>query len=403
MEFHYQAVGAAGQKVNGDLIAASEADALRDLQQQGLVPMVLQAAQSSTSAGRTRRGGRRNASAQEKRLVMRELATLLKAGVPLGESVDSLALAHEASQIGRAFASIQTALREGDRFSESLNGSGLMLPPYVGQMTAAAEMTGKLAEALSDAAGQMEYEERMRQDMRNALIYPAVLVVSGIGATLLTFLVVVPKFANMLKHTKADLPALSVWVLQTGMFVKENLLWLALAAGAAAAVAAVALSRPDVRAALLRAATRVPLIGRWLMEMEIGRWAALLGILLENRVTIVRAMELAHDAVRLDDMRFKLELALRELRAGKRLADALAGSALFAPTGLNLIRVGERSGQLAPMLRTLATLYESAARERMKRFLILLEPAAILLIGVVIGTIMIAIMMAITSLTTSPQ
>ena len=93
----------------------------------------------------------------------------------------------------------------------------------------------------------------------------------------------------------------------------------------------------------------------------------------------------------------------RELRAGKRLADALAGSGLFAPTGLNLVRVGERSGQLAMMLRTLATLYESAARERMKRFLILLEPVAILLIGAVIGTIMIAIMMAITGLTTAPR
>ena len=114
-------------------------------------------------------------------------------------------------------------------------------------------------------------------------------------------------------------------------------------------------------------------------------------------------MELAQEAIRLGDMRFKLELALRELRAGKRLADALAGSGLFAPTGLNLVRVGERSGQLAMMLRTLATLYESAARERMKRFLILLEPVAILLIGAVIGTIMIAIMMAITGLTTAPR
>ena len=399
MDFQYSAAGSAGQVVNGSISAGSEAEALQLLQQQGLVPMALAAA----GPAQARRRARGTASAQDKRLVVRELATLLKAGVPLGEAVESLALAHADSSVGPAFAHMQGSLRGGLRFSQALADSGLVLPPYVAQMTAAAELTGKLAEALADAATQMEYDDRMRQEMRNALIYPAVLVLSGIGATLLTFLVVVPKFANMLKSSKADLPALSVWVLQTGLFVKANLLWIGLAALALVLAGVVVFARPQARAWAWERLAHVPLVGRWLREIEIGRWAALLGILLENRVPIVRAMELAQEAIRLGDMRFKLELALRELRAGKRLADALAGSGLFAPTGLNLVRVGERSGQLAMMLRTLATLYESAARERMKRFLILLEPVAILLIGAVIGTIMIAIMMAITGLTTAPR
>jgi general secretion pathway protein F len=344
---------------------------------------------------------RGRASAQDRRLVVRELAVLLKAGVPLGEAVDSLAGAHAASQVGEAFSRVHAALRGGARFSAALSDSGLVLPAYVFQMTAAAEMTGKLAQALADAATQLEYEERVRQEMRNALIYPSVLVLSGIGATLLTFVVVVPKFANLLKNSRADLPLLSVWVLQMGLFVKENLLWLGLGALALLFSGVAAFSRPGVRARAWRALARAPLLGRWLVEIEIGRWAALLGILLENRVPIVRAMELAQEAVRLVEMRLKFELALRDLRAGKRLADGLTSTAMFAPTGLNLIRVGERSGELATMLRTLATLYETAASERMKRFLILLEPAAILLIGAVIGTIMIAIMMAITGLSSS--
>ena len=403
MDFHYSAVGANGQSVAGQINATSEDEALRQLQAQGLVPVSLDAG-GATQFGKGQAAARRRpASAQDKRLVMRELATLLKAGVPLGESVESLALAHADSAVGVAFGRMQGALREGLRFSAALSDSGLALPGYVTQMTAAAEMTGKLAEALSDAATQMEYEERMRQEMRNALIYPAVLVFSGIGATLLTFLVVVPKFANMLKNSKAEIPALSVWVLHTGLFVKENLLWLALGTLAVVLATLAALSKPEMRAQLLERTARLPLVGRWLLEIEMGRWSALLGILLENKVPIVRAMELAQEAVRLATMRFKLELALRDLRAGHRLADALAKSNLFAPTGLNLIRVGERTGQLAMMLRTLATLYETAAKERMKRFLILLEPVAILLIGAVIGTIMIAIMMAITGLTTAPK
>ena len=395
VEFRYQATGAAGQMVNGRLPAASEAEAVRLLQQKGLTPTLLEL-DAAVGAGK-----RARASAQDRRLVVRELAVLLKAGVPLGEAVESLAGAHAASQVGEAFSRVHAALRGGARFSAALSDSGLVLPGYVFQMAAAAEMTGKLAAALADAATQMEYEERVRQEMRNALIYPSVLVASGIGATLLTFIVVVPKFANLLKNARADLPLLSVWVLQLGLFVKENLLWLGLGALALLFSGVAAFARPGVRAWAWRALARAPLFGRWLVEMEIGRWAALLGILLENRVPIVRAMELAQEAVRLDEMRFKFQLALRDLRAGKRLADALASTAMFAATGLNLIRVGERSGELASMLRTLATLYETAASERMKRFLILLEPAAILLIGAVIGTIMIAIMMAITGLSTS--
>lgn len=398
MEFRFQAFAADGQMTDGQLSAVDQADAMRMLQQQGLTPVLLEANERVAV-----KRAHRSASAQEKRLVIRELATLLKAGVPLGEAVESLAHAHAASQIGVAFGQVHAGLRRGERFSAALPESGLLLPNYVQQMTAAAEMTGKLAEALADAASQMEYEERVRQEMRNALIYPSVLVVSGIGATLLVFIVVVPKFANLLKNSHADIPALSMWVLKTGMFVKENLLWLSLGGLAALFAAMLAIANPKVRSGAWERMAKVPMLGRWLVEIETGKWAALLGILLENRVPIVRAMELAQDAVRLESMRMKLQGALRDLRAGKRLADALAGTRIFAPTGLNLIRVGERSGELAPMLRTLATLYEGAASERMKRFLILLEPVAILLIGVVIGTIMIAIMMAITSLSTSPQ
>jgi len=395
VEFRYQATGAAGQMVSGQLPAANQAEALRLLQQQGLTPTLLEV----DAAVAARKRGR--ASAQDRRLVVRELAILLKAGVPLGEAVESLAGAHAASQVGEAFSRVHAALRGGARFSAALSDSGLVLPGYVAQMTAAAEMTGKLAQALADAATQMEYEERVRQEMRNALIYPSVLVLSGIGATLLTFVVVVPKFANLLKTSRADLPWLSVWVLQMGLFVKEHLLWLGLGALALVFAGMAAFSKPKVRAWAWKRLAQAPLLGRWLVEIEIGRWAALLGILLENRVPIVRAMELAQEAVRLDEMRLRFQSALRDLRAGKRLADALTSTAMFAPTGLNLIAVGERSGELATVLRTLATLYETAASERMKRFLILLEPVAILLIGAVIGTIMIAIMMAITGLSTS--
>ena len=124
----------------------------------------------------------------------------------------------------------------------------------------------------------------------------------------------------------------------------------------------------------------------------------MLATLLENRVPILAAMELAEASLRLNSLRYRLQPVLREIRAGKKIADAMETTRLLQVSGLNLIRVGERSGELPKMLRTLAQLYENAGRQRLKRFLVLLEPAAILLIGGVIGFIMVAIMLAITSL-----
>jgi general secretion pathway protein F len=399
VDFQYTAVNAQGQTVSGQIEASSEREAARLLQQKELTPLeIAVVGQPSTAGhGRTRRAGN-----QEKAIVIRELAILLQAGVSLAEAVESIGQTHTDSAIGETFAFVHGKLRSGESFSQGLQAAQLDWPDYLFQLVAAGEHTGKLAQALQSAATQMEYEQRVRSEMRNALIYPAILVFSGIAATLLIFIVVVPKFANLLKNSRAQLPDISVWVLTAGMFVKENLLWVGLGITALVLAIVSMLANPAMRTRMLQSLARVPVLGRWLVDTEIGRWAAMLSTLLENRVPILKAMELTQDGMRLASVKHKLQQALREVRGGKKMADALAGVQMLNVTGLNLVRVGERSGELANMLRTLATLHENAGRERLKRFLILLEPLAILVIGSVIGTIMVAIMLAITSLSNIP-
>lgn len=398
MDFQYQAVNAQGQPVAGQISAAGEREATRLLQQMDLTPIAITVAgHVATATNRVKR-----ASQQDKALVVRELATLLHAGISLAEAIESIGQTHTDSLIGPAFAHIHGKLREGESFSRGLKSAQIEWPDYLFQLVAAGEQTGKLAHALESAATQMEYEQRIRSEMRNALIYPGILVFSGISATLLIFIVVVPKFASLLKNTRAQLPDISVWVLTMGLFVKENLLWVGLGALAVVLTAIAMLANPLLRARMLQSLSRAPILGVWLIETEIGRWAAMLGTLLENRVPILKAMELAQDGMRLNAVKHKLQQALREVRSGKKIAEALAGGQMLNVTGLNLIRVGERSGELPKMLRTLAGLYETSGQQRLKRFLILLEPLAILTIGIVIGTIMIAVMLAITSLNNIP-
>jgi general secretion pathway protein F len=341
MAYQYEASTADGRMVKGQIEAGNEADAIRLLRQQGLTPVSLSpiAPQSVSQSV-----GKKSVSAQDKMLMVRELATLLAAGVSLVEAIQSMSEASGATPVGKAAQQIAQTLRGGGKLTDALGTCGIDFPDYLMQLVAAGEMTGKLAHSLHHAANQMEYEEKVRQDMRNALTYPAVLAVSGVLATLLIFIVVVPKFAGLLKNNKGKLPDISVWVLQTGMFVKEHLLILGVGAGLAVFFLAGIFSRPQVRQKFWDALAHMPLIGAWLIETEIGRWAGMLSTLLENRVPIVKAMELAQGGVQISLLKQQLALAVRDLKGGTSLAESLGVHRTLNPMGLNLVRVGERTG-----------------------------------------------------------
>ena len=400
--YTYRALGADGQPCQGVVVAGDEAAALRDLVRQGLMPISVNApgavAPARPGAGRPSRPGRVNGA--DRVSLVQELATLLGAGISLAEALPSLAQAYAAHALGPALAGLDRDVRAGQRFSEALSRSPLGLPAYVIALAEAGEAGGELAGALRDAAVQMEHERRIGQELRNALVYPAVLVLSGVLAVLVIFVGVVPRFASLLKSSRADVPALSRAVIEAGLFVKQNLLAFGLGSAALVLITVVALSRPAVRAAVFDALSRMPVVGPWLLRLEIGRWTTVLGQLLANRVPIITALVLSSGALRLRRLRDDLAAAPRELERGRTLSDVLGGLDWFPATRLNLVRVGERSGELPRMLAVLGAMETDAARTLQKRALALIEPAAILLIGGVIGFIMVAVMMAITSLNT---
>jgi len=398
--FRFQALAADGRTVNGQLEASDETAALRELLLRGLKPLQV-AAVGAAPVAAAMGGGRRRANAGDRIALLRELATLLGAGVSLSEALPSLAEAYSGHALGPGLALADRAVRSGQRLSEGLRASGAGLPPYVFALAQAGEASGALAEALADAATQLEHEHRIAQELRNALIYPAVLVVSGVLAVGVIFVGVVPRFASLLTSARAEVPALSRWTIEGGLFVKQHLLQFGLGAAALACLAVVVLADPGLRARALDAASRLPLIGAWLVRVDVGRWATVLATLLANRVPIVDAIGLSAGALSLRRLRETLQPAVGEIQQGRMLSDVLAAYGWFPPARVNLIRVGERAGELPRMLATLGTMETESARTLQKRVLALIEPAAILIIGAVIGIIMIAVMLAITSLNTA--
>jgi general secretion pathway protein F len=393
MRYKYQAIDGQGQEVSGILTIETERDAIRQLQRRGLTPLSLTPLDAKTQ---------RKLKAVKPRqrdvlVVLHELSTLLESGVSLIEAVESLAHSSHPPFITQNFNEMAKKLRQGIAFSTTLKASDFKLPWYIYQLVEAGELTGKVAQALRDGVAQLEYDTQVADDMRNAMIYPVILIGSGILAVLIIFTVVVPRFASILRNRSADIPWLAKAVLSTGMFLNNNMLLIGGSLVFLIALGIYLFQQPAFRIQLREMVLRLPLIGTWLLESETARWASMLGTLLENRVALMRALELAGQGIMLPSLHAKLNQVTRSVRSGVSLSQALQDNEALTPTGHNLIRVGEKSGELPKMLRSLAKLLEQSGRVRMKRFLLLIEPLAILIIGAVIGVIVTGIILAITS------
>lgn len=407
--FQYKGLDSAGKRISGTLEAASTAQALANLAKRGCQVFDLKEAGGHAKGNAPASGkaplaswfqrGKTKVSQSDLLVAVQELATLLEAGVPLADGVENIAQGYTGHPLGDALLGVYASLRSGAAFARALSESTLEIPEYVHELVSAGEETGKLAQSLRSAAQQMDADARFRREARNALTYPLLLVVSGLVATLVVFVFVVPKFANILSNPKADLPWMSKWVLQSGLWLVSNkLLALGVAGGSAAGLAA-AFSRPGTRAWLWEAASAAPLLGNWIRHVELARWGSMLAVLLDHHVPLLEALAHSRNSLTGVQWRRKADLIVGDVRSGKALADAMQAHHFVDAIGLNLIRVGERSGALPKTVASLAALHRGSSEQSLKQFLVLLEPLTILMVSVLLGGIMISVMVAITSLT----
>ncbi len=392
--FDYQAVGASGTLVTGQMAASSAREAQRALEGRGLVPVLLTLAVPKTPPMKLFQGA---PSEREIALLMEQLSMLLNAGIPLLEAIVSLRNQSLHPSFATSLAAVERGLRDGQAFAPVLTSAFPRLPNYLGQLVAAGEATGRLGSALKDGVIQMNYDLTVRQEIRNALTYPAILVVTGVSAVMFIFIVVVPRFSSMLAGKTDQLPLISRMVLELGLaFNSAKGLILVLTALATVGLAYLS-QNARFRRQFREWLDHVPLVGTWLLESELARWGAMLGTMMANGIDLIRGLQFARESVTLDRLSQRLGQVTKLVRAGHSLSAAIASQDIFTPTAISLIQVGETSGELSNLLKSMAELYAASGRQRMKRFLIMLEPIAILMIGGVIGGIVAAIMLAITS------
>lgn len=403
MHFEYTALDSAGREQKGSLDAVSESDAMQALSQRGLTPFALKhiAQRTAAKSPRSKLSKKQGSPRVALVLMVRELASLLQAGVTLEEALRTLVDGQQGLALEAPLTAVLSSVLSGERFSAALEAQSstqqLPLPGYVIALVTAGESTGDLAAALTRAADQLEFDEQIRAETSEALVYPLILIAAGTAAVLFVFSFVVPRFSTLLAGKKADLPWLSSAVLNTGEFVNSHGLALLIAA-AVVGVAGMSILRALGPSRVRSMVARLPVLGGWLQQQELSRWTGMLALMLQSRVPILTALELTAGAVSLPEIAERLRRTVGDIGRGETLSHSLAEQSLLQASALSMVRVGERTGQLGQMMGHVAAYTLEQNRRRRRQLVALIEPAAIVVLGGIIALIIVGVVLALTSL-----
>ncbi len=394
--FNYKAVDAAGFPRDGVIHATAQEDAVGQLYADGLTPVTLIEERVVAQSQGVATGKLKQADLVA---LVREMATLLSSGVGLTESFTTLHGATKNLALQDALSTLIASVQGGDTFSVALRKAKLNLPEYVYALSRAGEATGNIGAALLRCADQLEFDARMQAETREALIYPSILISTGVIAIGFIFSFVVPRFASLLTGRKVDLPWLSSVVLSTGLFVNNH--WIAFLVGLLALIGGgMALAgMPGARTKAAVVISKLPVFSSWMAGAETARWTSILAVLVQSKVPILMSLDLAAASVRLAENSRRLLSMQDEVRLGKTLSQATEERQMLDGTPLSMLKVGEKSGDLATMLGHIAAHAAERHRALQRRLVALIEPVSILFIGLVIGFIMVGVVLAMTSLT----
>jgi general secretion pathway protein F len=363
--------------------ALDEADARRQVEARGLFVAAVR-----------RRGGARAQGGISLVLFSQELLALLSAGLGVVEALEALLEKEANPALANVLGRLLAGLREGKRFSSVLAEQGDRFPPlYIG-IVKAAEGTSDLPRSL---ARYIDYQQRIdvvRAKIVSAAIYPMILLLVGGGVSGFLITYVVPRFAEVYQGAGRNLPFMSRLLLSWGQFAANHTAWLL--AGACALVAALVFGARRLMggggiAGLL---ARLPGLGERVRIYELSRLYLTLGMLTEGGIPIVQAIDTVQSMVS-PAVRASLQNARLAVESGLPLSSAFAANGLTTPISLRMLRVGERTGDMGPMLTQSAAFYDGEISRWIDRFTRTFEPLLMAAIGLVVGAIVVLLYMPI--------
>lgn len=396
--FRYEAVATDGSTKKGVVNADSPRAARSDLRAQGMVPLMVEAIAAQVdelgqSKRRTTFGDK--LSTNELALFTRQLASLLEASLPLEQAFSALLEQAERPYVRDLVASIRAEVMGGSSLSDALSRHPRDFADIYRALVGSGEQIGQLSRVLSRLADYIERRNALVQKVRLAFTYPAIVTVVAFAIVIFLLTYVVPQIVSVFANTKQKLPLLTVIMLGISDFVR-NYGWIVLVIVIAASFAwRSALKNPDVKYRWHSWLLTAPLYGKFERSLNTSRFASTLAITTGSGVPILRALQTSRDTLSNVAMRDQVEDATNSVREGVGLARALSAHQHFPPMLIHMIRAGEVTGELPAMLERASNAQEQDLERRAMTIAGLLEPALILVMGIVVLLIVLAVLMPI--------
>lgn len=396
--FRYRAVNANGEVVEGSWEADNQAAVVTRLRVQGMIPIRVEASTRSLPHAGVRPVRGKALSHEQIFILTQELASLVKAGIPLDRTLDILLSIAEHPALVAVMTDVREQLRGGAGLAAALEAQHGVFSPFYLSMIRAGEAGGSLDGVLQRLAEHLQRSKALRENVQSALVYPAILVfAAGVSVTIL-LTVVVPQFQQLFADMGQSLPLATQIVIAVGDFLRHWgwLLVLGVVLGVIWQKRRLQLPGPRLRwdAWLLT----WPLFGDLLRKLETARLARALATLLGNGVPILQALTITQGIVSNHYLARILSEVAEAVKQGRTLHEPLRELGGYPKLAVQMIRVGEESGQLEQMLAQVADTYDLETQATIKRLLTLLEPVLILGLAVLIAGIIMSILVAILSL-----
>jgi general secretion pathway protein F len=395
--FNYRAADAGGNIVQGSMEAREERLVVLHLQQGGLVPLRISREEAARKGSLVLRRRSQRVPLSEVVHFTTELAALLKAGMPLDRSLQALMAVTSKPGLRAILGQVLRDLQAGKALSEALSRHRIFSPLYV-SLVQAGETGGFLELALARLGDYLKTVSELRSYLATALIYPAILAAVGSLSLILMLLYVVPRFESFFKEMGQNLYWSTRFLLGLSHAFRSYW-WLGALLLAGAALLAVRLVRsPQGRLALDRFKLHAPFLGDLSRRVAAAFFAKTLGTLLNNGIPLVAALKVVTTAIPNRYLSQCLAGVQTEVEKGQHLSGLLRKVGLLPELFLQMVAVGEETGQMGEMLLTAADSLESDARAGVRRLLALLEPVLILATAVVVAFIIVSLLLPILNL-----
>jgi general secretion pathway protein F len=402
--YSYKASTFEGKIVEGIMEASDDGTVSLKLQEMGLLPVQIGAPARQTFLRREMDWPWKRKKIRRKDLLIftQELHTLVRAGFPLDRSLAVLGQLAESPAMAEVIQDVLKEVKGGKSFSEGLAKYPAVFPKVYVSMIKAGEAGGILDEVLARLASYLVTSEELRSYIVGAMIYPVLLSLVGLASMTILTLFVVPRFTEVFRDMGVPLPLPMVILKEFSNFLTYYW-WVVLAA---ILVAGIYFRRfresTEGRLKWDRWMLRIPLVGTVLRKVEVARFSRSLGTLLHGGVPLLQSMSIVRDIIGNQSIAVTIEPIRNGIKKGEGITHPMKQSGVFPPLAMHLIEVGEESGKLDSMLLQVAEVYDVEVRNSIKGLIAFFEPALILLMGIIIGTIVVSMLMAIFSINDVP-